>query len=168
MTWAESVPLWFYPGAADGIEIEGYVPGPGESMNIARNLVAPGYFDLLRIPIFDGRAFDEHDTQGANPVLIVNQTFAQRYFPGRQAVGRRIRAMGEWYTIAGVARDSKYVTPTESALPFFYAPYRGEPVRPTGRFPHSHRGRTRTGCDPAAARTERHRPRRPDLRTRCP
>jgi len=124
VSWAETTPLWFYPGPVEEVDVEGYVPGPSESMKIERNIVAPGYFDLMRIPLVEGRDFNEHDTSSSEPVLIVNQTFARRYFPERETVGRHVRTMGQRYTIAGVARDSKYVKPTENARPFFYAPLR--------------------------------------------
>jgi len=54
----------------------------------------------------------------------VNQTFAHRFFAGREAVGRRVQTLGEWYTVVGMARDSKYVKPTENAQPYFYVPVR--------------------------------------------
>ena len=124
VSWAETTPLWFFGGPVEEVGPEGYVPGPNESMKIERNLVAPGYFGLLRIPLVEGRDFDEHDTANSDPVLIVNQTFARRYFPGRAVVGRHVRTMGGRYTIVGIARDSKYQKPTENARPFFYAPLR--------------------------------------------
>jgi len=124
VSWAETTPLWFFGGPVQDVAPESYVPGPAESMAVERNLVAPGYFDLLRIPILEGRDFDEHDTTSQNPVLIVNQTFANRYFSGREAVGRHVRVLGEDYTVAGIARDCKYQKPTESARPFLYVPYR--------------------------------------------
>jgi predicted lysophospholipase L1 biosynthesis ABC-type transport system permease subunit len=55
----------------------------------------------------------------------VNQTFARRFFAGREVIGRRVQAsLGEWYTVVGVVRDSKYVKPTENAQPYFYVPVR--------------------------------------------
>jgi len=132
VSWAETTPLWFFGGPVEEVEPEGYVPGPSESMKVERNIVDPGYFNLMRIPLVEGRDFDEHDTANAAPVLIVNQTFARRYFPGREAVGRHVRTIGERYTIVGIARDCKYVKPTENARPFFYAPlrqaFRGETI----------------------------------------
>ncbi len=124
VSWAETTPLWFFGGPLEQVDVEGYVPGPSESMKIERNIVDPGYFGLLRIPLVEGRDFSQHDTAGSDPVLIVNQTFARRYFPGREAIGRHLRTMGERYTIVGIARDSKYVKPTENARPFFFAPLR--------------------------------------------
>jgi predicted permease len=78
----------------------------------------------MRIPIVEGRDFTTHDDENALQVLIVNQTFARHFFGNRTAVGRRVRAWDKWFTIAGVARDSKYVSPNEAATKYLYAPYR--------------------------------------------
>jgi predicted permease len=123
-TWAETVPLWFTGNPLESIEVEGYVPAPSESMKINRNLVAPGYFDLMRIPLVEGRDFNGHDTEDTQRVAIVNQTFARHFFGDREPLGRRVHCFGEWYTVAGVARDIKYIKPTEAALPYFYVPFR--------------------------------------------
>jgi len=123
-SWADVIPLWFTGNPLATVQVEGYVPGLSESMKIARNIVAPGYFDLLRIPLIEGRDFTGHDDESAKRVMIVNQTFANRFFSGREALGRRVQTMGEWYTVVGVARDSKYVKPTENAQPYFYVPMR--------------------------------------------
>jgi len=124
VSWADVVPLYFTGNPVEGVEVEGYVPALNESMKIARNVVAPGYFDLLRIPLLEGRDFNGQDKEDSQRVMIINQTFASRFFPGRQALGRRVRAMGEWYTVVGVARDGKYIKPTENAQPYFYVPVR--------------------------------------------
>jgi putative ABC transport system permease protein len=52
--------------------------------------------------------------------MIVNQTFAARYFHGQNPVGRKVRAAGKWCTVVGLARDSKYYSPAEPASPHFY------------------------------------------------
>ncbi len=124
VSWADVIPLWFFHGPIETVQVEGYVPGPSESMNIQRNIVAPGYFDLMRIPLVEGRDFSEHDNESGKRVMIVNQTFAKRFFSGREVLGRRVKTLGEWYTVVGVARDSKYAKPTENAQPFFYLPMR--------------------------------------------
>ncbi len=123
-SWAEVVPLWFIAGPVENVEVEGYLPGRNESMKLARNTVAPGYFDLVRMPLVEGRDFDSHDRESSRRVLIVNQTFAARFLAGREPVGRRVRVRDEWHTIVGVARDAKYVKVTENAQPFFYLPLR--------------------------------------------
>ena len=121
---ADVVPLWFTGNPWEDLQVEGYVPALNENMKIFRNVVAPGYLDLMRIPLVEGRDFTAHDDENAPPVMIVNQTFARRFFGGRTAIGRRVRGFGRWFTIAGIARDSKYVKPNEPATPYFYVPFR--------------------------------------------
>jgi predicted permease len=93
-------------------------------MKIYRNVVAPGYFDLLRIPLLEGRDFTEQDDPGSRLVMIVNQTFARRFFAGRTPMGRRVRGWGQWFTVVGIVKDSKYHTPNEAPRPYFYVPFR--------------------------------------------
>ncbi len=138
--WADVVPLWFTGNPWDDVQVEGYVPAAKESMKIMRNVVSPGYLELMRIPVVEGRSFSEHDDENGPPVIVVNRTFARHFYGDRTAVGRRVRAWNRWFTIAGVVRDSKYVTPNEPATKYFYAPSRqayGSPwvnvfVRTTG------------------------------------
>jgi predicted permease len=121
VSWADVVPLYFTGNPPDDVQVEGYVPGVKESMKIMRNIVGPGYLNLMRIPLVEGRDFTGHDDENAAPVMIVNQTFARHFFGGRTAIGRRVRVYDLWFSIAGVAADSKYVRPDEAATPYFYA-----------------------------------------------
>src|SRR5947207_15672567 len=50
----------------------------------------PTYFQTMKTPLLRGRAFDSRDTKEAPPVLIIDQLLAERYFPGEDAVGKRI------------------------------------------------------------------------------
>jgi putative ABC transport system permease protein len=123
-TYADMVPLGFDSGPWEPLQIEGYVPGPSESMNIYRDVVAPGYFNLLHIPLLEGRDFSEQDDESAARVMIVNQTFAKRFLGGHNPIGHQVHGWGKWFTVVGVARDSKYQTPNEPARPYFYVPFR--------------------------------------------
>ena len=122
-TYADIIPLGFDRSWED-LDIEGYVPRASENMKIYRNVVAPGYFDLMKIPLVDGRDFTEHDDEKSLPVMIITQTFAQRFFAGRNPIGHRVRGWGSWFTVVGVAKDSKYQTPNEAPQPYFYVPFR--------------------------------------------
>jgi predicted permease len=99
-------------------------PRGGKLTNL--NQVDPGFFDATGIPILRGRSFSETDREGAPMVAIVNQTMAQRVWPGQDAVGQRFRVFGETWLIevVGVARDAKYVTLGEAPAPHFYLPLR--------------------------------------------
>jgi predicted permease len=124
VSYDDSVPLGFHGGNWESLEVEGYVPAPNENMKIYRDLISPGYFDSMKIPLIEGRDFDWHDDSKAPRVMIVNQEFARRFLPNHSVIGRTVHGWGQWFTIVGVARDSKYHRVTENPQPYFYIPIR--------------------------------------------
>src|SRR5260370_39068198 len=74
----------------------------------------------MRIPILEGRDFNTRDEPKGEPVMIVNQAFAKRYFHGQSPLGHKVRAAGKWCRVVGLARDSKYFSPAEAPTPHFY------------------------------------------------
>jgi predicted permease len=123
VSYADMIPLGFNPGPWEDLEIAGYVPGPAENLKIYRNLVAPGFFDLLKIPLLEGRDFTEQDDYKSMRVMIVNETFVRRFIGKGNPIGVKVRGWGDWFTIVGVVRDSKYHAPNEPATPYFYVPF---------------------------------------------
>ena len=121
----EHLPLGF-GGQSSGIAIEGHTPGPREILEIGSDVVSAGYFATLGLPIVMGRDFGPQDHEGARGVAIVNQTFARRFWPGSDPIGRRLSldtsGGGGWLEVVGVAKDSKYRTLGEDPRPFFYLP----------------------------------------------
>jgi predicted permease len=124
VSFDDSVPLGFHGGNWESLEVEGYVPAPNENMKIYRDLISPGYFDSMKIPLIEGRDFDGHDDSKAPLVMIVNQEFARRFLPNHSVIGHKVHGWGQWFTIVGVARDSKYHRVTENPQPYFYIPVR--------------------------------------------
>src|SRR5215472_1943362 len=124
VSYDDSPPLGFSGGNWETLEVEGYVPGRNENMKIYRDLVSPGYFESMKIPLIEGRDFDWHDDAASSKVMIVNQEFVRRFFDKRTVIGRKVHGWGEWFTIVGVAKDSKYHRVTESPQPYFYIPIR--------------------------------------------
>lgn len=122
--YSDGVPLGFEPSWWENLDIQGYVPNPAENMKIFRNVVSPGYLSLMKIPTVDGRNFTEHDDQKSQLVMIVNQTFAKHFFGTANPIGRRVHGWGEWFTVVGVAQDSKYHSLAEASVPYFYVPFR--------------------------------------------
>ena len=124
VSFANSVPLAIGRGQRSAIQVEGYVPGPNEEMQVSSATVAPDFFETLRIRLLEGRDFTDRDDLASAPVIIVNRTFAQRYFGGSSAVARRVLVDGVWSTVAGMVNDSKYYRLTEPPAPYIYLAYR--------------------------------------------
>jgi putative ABC transport system permease protein len=95
---------------------------------VYQNIVSPGHFLTLGIPLVAGRDFDARDRTGGTPVVIINEMLARRFWPGESAVGKRMRqrdgrdTFGPWLEIVGVARNSRYVTLGEDPKSFMYRP----------------------------------------------
>ncbi len=99
---------------------EGYVPKLHESGEVDRADVSAGYFATMRIPIVEGREFADTDDAQAPPVMIVDQTAAARYWPGKDPLGRRLRMWDTLYTVVGVARNSAHLRIGETQQPMIY------------------------------------------------
>lgn len=80
----------FMGGTRSSIEIEGYHPGPDEDTQIDAFLAGPHYFTNMRVPLVQGRDFDERDSGGAPCVAIINEAFIGRYFGGGAALGKHL------------------------------------------------------------------------------
>jgi predicted permease len=124
VSYSDSTPLSTTAGPYDEVRPEGYVAATGESMNVNDSEIAPGYFAALRIPVLEGRDFTEADQRTAPSVIIVNQSFARRYFHTEAAVGRKVQISGRTFTVVGLAKDSKYFRPDEGPQAHIYFSFR--------------------------------------------
>jgi predicted permease len=94
---------------SSGVLPEGYVRRPHETVEVDRGSVSPGYLTTLRTPFLAGRDFTDQDNEATQPVAIVNQAFADRYWPGQNALGKKIELWpGHWITVVGIAANGKY------------------------------------------------------------
>jgi putative ABC transport system permease protein len=118
--YSDSIPLGFGLGKWTHVRVEGYAPRPGENLDVHHTSVSPGYFDLLKVPLLAGRDFRREDDENAPRVMIVNQSFARRFFEGRDPVGRRVQILGKPFMIVGMVKDSKYYNLAEAPQPYFY------------------------------------------------
>src|SRR6202040_3730549 len=122
VSMASWVPLGFELSSSI-TQPEGYVPRPHESMDVPNANVGPDYLRTMQIPVVEGREFTPEDKEGSLPVVVVNQEFVRRYWPGQDdAIGKRLNADGLNFTVVGVARNSDYNNLHEAAEPFFYVP----------------------------------------------
>ena len=102
------------PGSA-AISIEGRPPLPDDARNIPvpYDTVTPGFFSTLQIPLRRGRMLTDGDSATSQPVVLVNESFVRRFFPGEDPIGRRVtfgdpaQADTRWQTIVGVVGDTK-------------------------------------------------------------
>jgi putative ABC transport system permease protein len=115
---------------------EGQTPAPVQGEIVTRlRAVGDGYFRTLRIPLLLGRAFDERDTEGSPPVVIVSESLARKYWPGQSAIGKRLKpaiAGSSWCVVVGVAADVRHWGADVATEPTAYYPYSQIPqsIRP--------------------------------------
>ena len=121
-----------------GFAIEGRTPPADvEAPRGSVVVVTPGYFDTLGVSAQRGRLFRDTDGAAGNEVVVVNERFAARYFPGEDAVGQRIRltpvsesSAEPWLTIVGVTPVVRQSNPQDlqpSAV--IYQPFRQQPLQ---------------------------------------
>jgi len=122
VTLADFSPLSFSIHSED-VQVEGYVPRLHESMEIDWARVGPNYFRTLRTPLVAGRDFTLQDNAKSQLVAIVNEEFVVRYWPGQDAIGKRIQLYDRWRTVVGVARNAKYRRVIYNAEPCFFVPW---------------------------------------------
>jgi predicted permease len=107
------------------IKVAGHEPPGGQdgSWREDWNVVTPGYFATMGIPLVRGRDFAESDRDGAGDVAILNEAFAEALFPGQDAVGRTVTTDDRVVTVIGVARNAKYRSLGEPQRNFIYVPF---------------------------------------------
>jgi len=96
-----------------GARVVGYVPQPGEDLSNSWTLtyaVGPRIFETLHMPLIEGRDFSEVDNEKAMPVVIINETMAEHYFHGKEAIGQKITfaSQKKLAEIVGVAHNAHY------------------------------------------------------------
>jgi predicted permease len=112
-------------GSDNQFRSEGAGPAGSDANSVSSNVVGPKYFQTMGIALLRGRDFNLQDTEDKPGVVIVNESFVQRHFPGQEIIGRRISfngSAGPWREIVGVVHDSKYLTLGEPPTPIAYLP----------------------------------------------
>jgi predicted permease len=108
------------PVAAEGSEPQ----REQDWLNADPDYISPGYFRTLGVGLLRGRDFDARDHVKAEPVVIINQTLANKLWPNQEAVGRRMKFAGQSgaVTVIGIAPDMKYRALTEPPTHYYYLP----------------------------------------------
>jgi predicted permease len=109
------------------VQVEGYTFRPDESEDVGFNAVAPKYFGTVGTPLAGGREFEERDTNIANKVAIVNESFARYFFGAQSPLGRRVTSVNVAYEIVGVVKDAKYQNLRQDVMKTMYIPWTQRP-----------------------------------------
>jgi putative ABC transport system permease protein len=107
-----------------GVHFENDVDPSGDGSAL-RYAVTPDYFKVMGIPLRRGRLLGRYDIGGAPFVVLLNESFAKRKFPGQNPIGRRMHvgpADGPWYTIVGIVGDVKHTSLAAGELDAVYIP----------------------------------------------
>ena len=130
-----AVPFSVAEQEVDEIVPEGYqLPRGQASESTFTAVVDERYFDTMQVRVIRGRPFTDADTAASRAVAIVNEQFANRYWPNQDPIGKRIRLpnkrqpgsaslSGERLEIVGVTRTGKYLWIAEAPMPFLYLPF---------------------------------------------
>lgn len=123
VTIASSRP--FGGGFLRSVFLEGQAPGPNaRGVLVQLNNVGLHYFETMGVPILQGRDLSEQDNENATRVVLINETMANRFWPGENPLGKRFKFFGdEMFTeVIGVVKNAKYNSLTENSTPFIFAP----------------------------------------------
>ena len=93
------------------------------TFEIEYNTVDPGFFEVNRVELLEGRLFSNEDAEGAAPVAVVNQTLAERLWPGQSALGRVFRTGNVQHEVVGVVRNGVYVFAAETPQAYSFHPF---------------------------------------------
>jgi predicted permease len=126
---ASSVPLDIHGLPSRSFEVEGRARTDGARDRTLSNVVTPGYFKAMGIPIVSGSDFTSLRDTTSPKQAVVNQEFVRRYIEPRAAIGRQVTVSGDPYVIVGIVRNSLYESFSEAPTPIVYMSYRDRPLR---------------------------------------
>lgn len=121
---AASVPLDIHGLPSRSFAVEGAARADGRLDESLSNIVTPGYFQTLEIPLLRGTDFAALNDPAAPPQAIVNDAFVRRYLPDVEPLGRRLTSRDRTYTIVGIVGTTTYEAFGEPATPIVYFSYR--------------------------------------------
>lgn len=124
-----NLPLYFQ-GNSISVNIEGRPePPPGQELIVVTRIISPGYFDTMSIPLLKGRQLTDQDTDDSPNVVVVSEAMARRYWPGEEAVAKRItigkvKSQEDWIQVVGVVKDVRQFELNSDPKPQMYLTHR--------------------------------------------
>ena len=125
---AASVPLDIHGLPQRSFVLEGHARVDGGRDRALTNIVTPGYFETMGIPLIAGADLPPLGDPAAAPQVVVNEAFVHRYVPEGAVLGRRLESGGRTYTVVGVAKNSVYDAFGEPDSPAIHFSYRDRPA----------------------------------------
>jgi predicted permease len=114
--------------------VEGKAYSPNQMPQARYHFISADYMRTIGVPLLAGRWFDARDMKGTEPVILINQSMARKYWPGEDAVGKRIASSGDkppndkdWMRVIGIIGDVKDHPDSIQAEPSYYWPITQEP-----------------------------------------
>jgi predicted permease len=122
---AYSVPMGYY-NSVSTLQIDDSIPSDDQEARVSQtNMVSPGYFKTIRIPILRGRDFNDEDRKDTQAVATINEEMARQYWPGQDPLGKHFVRNGKVnrpLEVIGIAKNSYVNLMSTLAQPFFYIP----------------------------------------------
>ena len=107
-----------------GVSVPGYEFAEGERQSLYYALVTEGFLEALGVDLIAGRTFTAQDDGSGPPVIVVNQRFAEHFWPGESAIGKIVRTAGKDREVVGVVADGKYRSLGEGPTDMMFLPQR--------------------------------------------
>jgi predicted permease len=124
VAFSRQTPFSYRTYSSASLAVDGYAAPADQQPTAEYNEIGPGFLSTIGIPLVSGREFTRADDENGPLTAIVDETMAAQFWPGLDAVGRRVQVTGRWLQIVGVARTAKYRNLLETPKPFFYVPLR--------------------------------------------
>jgi putative ABC transport system permease protein len=117
------------PFLSTQFRVPGMVVEAGQEPAVPDRRVLPGYFDTMGIPLLRGRLFDERDVEDGQPVAIVNEAFARRFFPGEDLDRMSVTPMNDRERrVVGIVGNVRAAGIDPTPPPVLYTPYDQRPI----------------------------------------
>ncbi len=123
---------WDASVISDGMEIS----NRDSSVNVNHRLISPDLFHAMGIPLLRGRIFTWQDDAGTEPVVIVSDHMAKRFWPNQDAIGKRIRSAtsgSPWLTVVGIVGDVRDTSDPAGPFDTWYLPYAQQAISPAAQ-----------------------------------
>ena len=124
----DALPMTLLAGRRRGVSIPGYEPADGEDMEFQFHAVGPDFMRTMEMEVLAGREFNEQDVEGAPLVAMVNETFAERFWPGESPLGRQVQFDSQPAEVVGLVADAMYRDLRDVDRPAFFIALRQNPA----------------------------------------